>query len=334
MKKANIIFISWDHSYLIEREKHMLIRIFREKYGAENIESCPLDATDAYARYHDHIASVGLFQEKRMFVFFGGRSKKPTKNDAPGFEHFLDRLLPLLSDEDFLLFFDLTPHEIELKKWLNSHASIREQRFSWATKDWEKYTHLSSPSLARVLAAYQAQEKWREKWQENPLLWHTIFHSLTQLAILEQAGVTITDELIAEFSHGYEGGKNFDFVDAIMAENIEKALLSLDRIKNTIDQNSIDMFIASLLGILRKNLFVVRLRDAGMTREHIASTLTGMSPYMLTKAYNSRISAEKLWHFFEKIVTTNIAYKRGKWMKKNVLWRFLEIDTALFALKK
>lgn len=106
--------------------------------------------------------------------------------------------------------------------------------------------------------------------------------------------MTITDELIAEFSHGYEGGKNFDFVDAIMAENIEKALLSLDRIKNTIDQNSIDMFIASLLGILRKNLFVVRLRDAGMTREHIASTLTGMSPYMLTKAYNSRISAEKL----------------------------------------
>lgn len=64
------------------------------------------------------------------------------------------------------------------------------------------------------------------------------------------------------------------------------------KISKNIEQKDAEIFFAGLIGILRKNLYILTLRDAGHKESEILKILVGMNPYMTKKCLQSKISAK------------------------------------------
>ena len=316
MAFSNIIFIHGNNSYLIERERRGFLEIFAKKYGAENIQHCSLDDTDAYGTYRNELQMMGLFQEKRLFLFSGGREKK---SDAPGFEMILEEIAASISPDDFLIFSHINAGEPALITWLEKHASTRHMVLTWNVSDWERFTSLSSPSISRVLAYYAQAERQRDKGDVNPFLGHAIAHTLQSLGLFESSGKTITPTIIEQFSYAYEGAKIFDLIDTILRGKITDSIALLRTITQDMNTGEVQRFYASFVGILRQSLYIITLRDLGKKESEIAPLLGKIHPYVVGKNYNSPIKSATLSRFFSQVVHSSIAYKRGAGMKKTEL---------------
>lgn len=273
--QKNIIYIFGNNSALIEEDKNNLVRIFREKYGTESVEICPLGDGENFQIYHDKIMSVGLFENMRMFVFSGGREKKSrSKKENSGFEAILEKILPNLSENDFLLFYNLSAGEENLKKWLEKNATPRKRNMSWIASEWAKKFELPENIAKKILLRYQNAEKLRDTGDNNPLLGHAISATMEHISILHKNGENIDDSIIVQFSHEYSGDKNFSLVDAILAENISKSLELRKKIsENLTSPAEVNISLSSLIGILRKNAYILRLRDLGATQSQIIEKL-------------------------------------------------------------
>lgn len=261
--------------------------------------------------------------------------KSRSKKENNGFEIILEKILPNLNESDFLLFYNLGAGEENLKKWLEKNATLRKRNMSWIASEWAKKSELPENIAKKILLRYQNAEKLRDTGDSNPLLGHAISATMEHISILHKNGENIDDSIIAQFSHEFSGDKIFSFVDAILAENMVRALDLRKKIGDHLwNPNEINSLLSSLIWILRKNLYILTLRDLGATQSQIIEKLPWISSFMVEKALKSPIKSEKFWKFFQKIENINIAYRSGKWMKKNVLWQLLEIDTAILSLKK
>lgn len=335
--KKNIIHIHGDNSFLVEREKSGFVKIFKQKYTADSIEYFSLDNIEKYSEYLNSITSVSMFYEKRMFVFSGWKNEKISKKDEKNiidFGDLLEKNIDKIWENDFLLFYNLWKSEEKLKKFLLKIADNREKKFSYLSSEWEKYTHLSLTNIKKVLSIYERNEKLRDRWTSNKLLANNIFQTMTDLAILEWENIKITDEIIENFCKNFEWANNFLFIDAILNDDILTAHKILKRISNTLNYKNIDIFIGWIIGILRKNLYILRLKQMWLNIAEISKILEWTNDFIIKKTYNSKISVTKLAKIFQKIINSNIAYKSGKWMKDNILWRIFEINKALLELKK
>lgn len=101
----------------------------------------------------------------------------------------------------------------------------------------------------------------REYGETNPFIGKYIFMSLEQASVLEEAQIAITDDVLETITHPFDGAKIFDFTDAIMQKNITAAIEIFDTIKKSLESTTIDIFMASCIGIIRKNAYIVKLRD-------------------------------------------------------------------------
>ena len=160
MTFSQIIFIHGNDSYRIERERQGFVQIFEKKYGKENIQHFSLSDTTQYSTYRNELLTLGLFQEKRLFIFSGGREQK---TETPGWEMILDEIAKDIAPGDFLVFSHITDHERALIQWLEKNATSRLRNLSWKTIDWEPYTSLSQEAIKKVLVHYENREKQREK---------------------------------------------------------------------------------------------------------------------------------------------------------------------------
>lgn len=343
MEKQNIIHIFGNNSFLVDREKHGLVLNFQKKYGKENIELCPIDQESTgneniWKEYRNNISTLGFFQEKRLFIFYSakisswkkkGKTKKGKEADTV--TPFLEEIQKNLSDEDFLIFVHINSEETELLGFLEKYATKREKNFSWKSKDWEKYTPLSETNIQRVLRYYADAEKLRDKGDENPFLWHAIIHTMNHLAALEEQHI-ITDDMLADFSEAYAGAKIFDLIDAIMIGNIRKSLVILEKIAENMDNNP-NIFFSGFMTLIRQWVFVIRLREIGKTKKEIG-TMTWLHPFVIEKHFKSPLSSKKISHFYQKLIASSVAYKKGNWLEKVKLWQILDIQLALLVLKK
>lgn len=335
--KKNIIYIHGDNSFLVEREKSGFVKIFKQKYTTDSIEYFSLDNTEKYGEYLNSITSVSMFYEKRMFVFSGWKNEKISKKDEKNIIDFVDLLeknIDKIWENDFLLFYNLWKTEEKLKKFLLKIADCREKKFSYLSSEWEKYTNLSTSVIKKVLTIYEQNEKLRDRWTENKLLSSNIFQTMNNLAILERENIKINDEIIEDFCYNFEWANNFLFIDAILNEDLEKSHKILKRITKTLNYKNIDIFIGWIIWILRKNLYILRLKQLWLNTTEITKILEWTSDFIIKKAYNSKISTTKLAKIYQKIINSNIAYKSGKWMKDTILWRIFEINKVLLELKK
>lgn len=351
MKKTNIIHIFGNNSFLVEREKVGMITLFREKYGEMSIHFCQLqnnyneESLKKYREYSAGILSGNLFAEKQLFVFFGGNDKKSTdewkkiskktndKEEEYGITRVLESILPNIPETAFLLFHNIGKSEKNLLKWLDANASEREKNLSFSPRDWEKYTYLSTKILTKILKIYEETEKNRDRNSTNPELGHNIFQSIKHLEILEKNNFPLDDAIIEKFTHSYDGYTVFRLIDAIFWGNISEAHRVNTKIMNNISEKNLDIFFGWFITNFRKSVYILKLHELGFSSKEIEKYLW-VKNFQINKTLWTRIEHEKLKKFFQKIILSNIAYKRGKWMKETLLWRFFEIDKALLELKK
>ena len=136
-------------------------------------------------------------------------------------------------------------------------------------------------------------------------------------------------EVIA-LCQSYTGDTVFALADAIVNMNIP---LSLDILKRISSVGRVDEWISWLIGSLRNILYIQSLRSFGVSESEIA-TLIQAHPYVLKKWYRVGISLPALREIYQELIMSNIAYKKGEWMKENELWRILAIELALLGLQK
>lgn len=63
----------------------------------------------------------------------------------------MEKIFPLISDTDYLIFHSLNEGEENLKKWLINHAHNIEYNMSWHVEDWQKYTTLNPEIIKKIL---------------------------------------------------------------------------------------------------------------------------------------------------------------------------------------
>lgn len=74
-KKKNIISITGVDTYGVRKEKEQWKKIFREKYGSENIEEVRIEEVKDWSRIEQDMQSMGLFATRRLWCFSGGFAK-------------------------------------------------------------------------------------------------------------------------------------------------------------------------------------------------------------------------------------------------------------------
>lgn len=211
-----------------------------------------------------------------------------------------------------------------MKNWLKKNADLRtydqqkkqdnpeKYNLSFHIHSWEKFSQLSRPILQKVLKKYENAEKNREKGDSNPLLGHAIFGTIKNLEILEKSGISLNDRIIEQFCHEYEGQKIFDFIDAIMAKNFNKALTMNANFSKNLSSSEAESFFSSLISLLKKNLYIINMKEAGFSQKEIATILPDVHPYMITKCFSSTILPEELRKIFTICNNFVLAYRSGK----------------------
>ncbi|PID84578.1 hypothetical protein CSB09_00225 [Candidatus Gracilibacteria bacterium] len=335
MKHKNIIYITGDDSFGIERELNGLISIFEKKYGNINIEKIALE--NAHKIHESLFLSLGLFSEKRLFIIRGSQSSKNTKKkEVPGLESVLENIHGTLSEDTILIFAFLPKTEKKLENWLKKHASLREKKFSWLPSAWTPRTTLDAKYVANILSLYKKYESLRDNYNPNPWIAHEIMHTIEMAEILNDSGTTLDMPTIEKLIHAYQGGHLFQFIDSILAGNIQASIKKLQAFYH---HDSIYPFLAGLVSSLRNSLYVITLRDLGKSVQYIAEHLSMHSnprtnAFLIQKSYKSSLSQKEISNFYQKIISKKILYQSGFGMKKSELGILFEIELALLNLKK
>ncbi|MBX9808976.1 hypothetical protein K2X92_01125 [Candidatus Gracilibacteria bacterium] len=325
--KKNIIYITGNDSYGIEGEVKRWLGAFRGKFGDINIDRFDLSDQSSLKGIADVILMSGLFVEKRLFIFRGGRDRK---SKAAGLEDILTSQLDNLPDDHFLFFHNISDKEEGLKTWLSKNADVRNIDTLWDKKIWESRFDIDSQIISLVLKIYQEGESSRERGDSYSLIGHDIAHTFEMISLLQESGKKLDNTEISGLCYGYGGDTLFSLVDAIMGLNIPLALAIYHRVTAT---NRIDEWFGSFVGLLRNNLYIKRMKDMGESENEIANLLK-IHPYMLKKGYSSKISYVEIRKLYEKLISMSIAYKRGKGLKDSELGRILSIELALLGLQK
>lgn len=325
--KKNIIYITGNDSYGVEMEIQRWLGVFQSKFGNINVDRYDLSDTVNLKWIGDMILMSGLFVEKRLFIFRGGRDRK---SKALWLENILQEKLSSIPDEHFLLFHNISEKEEWLISWLLDNADVRKINTIWDTKTWATRIHLDENILRTILNTYQKAEDGREKWDYNNLIGHNIANTMKVIFLLQESWKRLDNSDIIWLCHEYSWDTVYALIDAIMSINIHLSIEILHRITSTSKSEDV---LKSLISLLRNNLYIKYLKHYGSTESEIVNILK-IHPYKIKLCYSSKITYQSLKNIYEKFVSTSIAYKKGKWLKDSELWRILSIELALLGLQK
>lgn len=325
--KKNIIYISGNDSYGVELEIKRWLGVFQSKFGNINIDRYDLSDGTSLRWIGETILMGGLFAEKRLFIFRGGRDRK---SKALWIENILEEKIWNIPDEHFLLFHDISEKEEWLIDWLAINADNRKIDTLWDKKIWADRTSLDENTVKIILHIYREAELRREKWDSNNLLGHNIANTIRMISLLQEAWKKLDNSEIIWLCHEYSWDTMYSLVDAIMGLNIH---LSIEIFHRIVSSSDVDKLLRSLISLLRNNLYIKYLKHHWLTESDIVNILK-IHPYKIKLCYSSRITYITLKDIYEKLLASSIAYKRGKWLKDSELWRILSIELALLGLQK
>lgn len=80
-----------------------------------------------------------------------------------------------------------------------------------------------------------------------------------------------------------------------MSKNLKKSFL-LKKIfeKNIQTPTEMSLFMGQMIGIFKKNLYILTLKNSGKNASEIIKILPGISPYMVDKCMKSKINKKEL----------------------------------------
>ncbi len=344
---SNIIYITWNNSYAISREIERWVKVFEMKHGKENIDRFTLDDRSKFSMIRDNILSSGLFSSKRLFIFSGGIEKK--NPHGGGFEDILERIKDSIPEDHFLLFHNISEKEEWLRGsydpykktstlwWLGKNekterkegvVEIRKLDSLWDENYWMKeYPSLDERSIREVLRKYREGDATQELQEKNPNIGHLIAHTFEMIYLASENGERKFDENLIFTEWWYT---SFNLVDAITEERYDTALTMMKRMNENTKSKDI---LRSLIFNLRNTLYIKYLAWQGKNLGEIGEIL-GIHPYPLKKNWWSPISEAKIKHLYQKLVKIDRAYKSGKWVQDDELWRIFSIELVLLELKK
>jgi hypothetical protein len=324
----NIIHITGNDSYGVELELERWLGAFRGKFGDINIDRYDLGDKDSMKWIGNMILMSGLFAEKRLFIFRGGRDRK---SKTEWLEKILNEKVGDIPEDHYLLFHSIWEKEEWLTSWLRKNADTRKIDTIWDRDAWEKRSDIDPTILKLILSTYKSAEATRGKDESmHPLLGHDIAHTIEIVSLTQSIGQKLEKDELISLCHGYGGDSIYTLTDTLISMNIAGSIDILHRITAT---NKVDEWISRWIASMSKILYIKYFKEHGERESDIAS-ITGLYPSAVQKWYTSKISYQKLREFYTKIVTMSVAYKRGKWLKDNELWRILAIELALLDLQK
>jgi DNA polymerase III delta subunit len=323
----NIIHITGNDSYGVELELERWLGAFRGKFGDINIDRYDLGDKDSMKWIGDRILMSGLFAEKRLFIFRGGRDRK---SKAEWLEKILTEKIEDIPEDHYLLFHNVWEKEEWLTSWLAKNADTRKIDTIWDRDAWEKRSDIDITTLKLILSTYKSAEATRGKDEiGNPLLGHNIAHTIEMVSLAGSGNKLDTEDIIG-LCHGYGGDTMFALADAVVSMDIARSIDILHRITAT---TKVDEWFGSWMGSLRNTLYIRYLREHG-ERESDIIDITRLHSYVVQKWYTSKISYSELQKLYNKLAMMSVAYKRGKWLRDSELWRILAIELALLDLQK
>ncbi len=335
-KKKNIIYITGRDSYGVDMETHRFIDAFRLRQDGNNIDTYRIEDIRDWRDITQNIQTMGIFVEKRLFVFSGSLKKESSRSGEISkaekknslSESTLLSLCESISDDTFLIFswVEMDPKS-PLAAWLRANADIRTYDALWETPSWQaRYPTLDNDEVKSIITKYKQSDDGSES--ERPLS-YAIGQSLEKLSLLKESRpLTPSDYEDSLFLES--GGKMYDFSDAILRADASRALSIFHTL---LESMNIHAFLASFIGLIRASIYIKYYKSIGKTQSEIATLITA-HPYVIQKAYESRIEYRNLFDFYEKVLGLNIAYRSGKWRKDPELWRIFDIELAIMGLKK
>ncbi len=341
-RKKNIIYITGVDTYGVETETRRFIDAFRMRQDAEGVDMYHIEDIRDWNKIIQDTQTMSLFGTKRLFVFYGvlkiqedetfdieiSDSTEEKKNLRKSEDILLD-LCKTIYDDTFIIFSGVKiPAKSWLSKWLYENVDIRDFWDIWTEKVWEKrYPNLETDIIETLLRRYKTLI-WDDTDGSESFA-SEISLSLEKLSLIRESRL-IKDEDFDESLFLKWSGKMFDLSDAVFRWDAKR---SLSIFRNIIEKVNIYAFIASFLWLIRPSMYVRLLKEYGKTRKEVESIIKA-HPFVIQKAYESRISHDKLTWFYQKIISLNTAYRSGKGKKNAELWLIFDIELAIMGLKK
>lgn len=248
---------------------------------------------------------MGLFAEKRLFIFRGNREKEKKRGKKSDDTHPLISLLENLPDETFVVV-DGPRNEDELGKYLLLRSDVRMFDDVWSEEVWHhRYPSLDTTLIREIIKRYRMSvtEDSAEKRDTSHEI-HLALEKLSLLSLSKQIETQDIDETMGMSA----GAKTFDLVDAVMRGDASRAL-RLFRI--IIREETSDRFLPSFIGLMRNSVYTRFLREKEIHESEIVRTL-GAHPFVVQKALGSRIDWSTLRDFYDKLIDVNIASRSGR----------------------
>ena len=132
------------------------------------------------------ILMSGLFAEKRLFIFRGGRDRK---SKTEWLERILSDKIADIPEDHYLLFHNVWEKEEWLLSWLRKNADTRSIDTIWDRDAWEQRSDIAPQALALILSTYRSAESTRPR--DEPiyqLLGHDIAHTIEMVSLTERSG--------------------------------------------------------------------------------------------------------------------------------------------------
>ncbi len=336
-KKKNIIYITWRDSYGIDVETRRFVDAFRLRQDANNIDTYRIDEIRDWREVTQNMQTMGIFVEKRLFVFSGNLRKELSRNGEPSkaekknseAEKMLLWICESITDDTFLIFSWVTMDtKSPLALWLKDNADIRTYDTLWDIASWQsRYSILDNEEVKVIITKYKQSEDGIGE-SEIPIS-YAISQSLEKLALIRESRL-LTPSDYEESLFLESTGKMYDFSDAIMRADASRALRIFHLL---LESMNIHAFLASFMWLMRTSIYIKYYKSLWKTQSEIATLVTA-HPYVIQKSYESRIEYRDLFDFYEKILWLNTAYRSGKWRKDPELWLIFDIELAIMGLKK
>lgn len=336
-KKKNIISIRGKDIYGVQSETQRLIEAFKLRQDSNNIDTYRIEEIKDWRRVTQSMQTLWIFVEKRLFVFSGSLKKEPSRTGeiskaekkSSEAENFLLEICENMSDDTFLIFsgVETNPKSL-LTTWLEKNADVRVYDSIWNVATWQsRYSILTPEEIQSVMKKYKQSEDENEKWWN--MIAYALGQSLEKLSLLKESRILLSsdfeDSLILE-----SWGKMYDFSDAILRADAKRAL---NIFHSLLEGMNIHAFLASFLWLIRTSVYVKYYKSLWKSQSQIGNMISAHA-FVIQKSYESRINYTDLFHFYEKVLWLNIAYRSGKWRKDPELWRIFDIELAIMGLKK
>ncbi len=335
--KKNIILISGTDRIGALHELERFTKAFRDRQSDMNIESFAFDEIIDWNTVRQKILSVGLFVEKRLFIFRWNFEEKAEKGEkktkAKVQEDGKDTLLSILESIDTETFIILFPDGIIswwLSTWIAKNADIRKFEGVFSLETWAKrFPNIERSTVSEVVKKHEKLYALYEEYKKPRNISLFISESLEKIDLI-RLSETLTEEHIESSITLWWTWRMYDLADAVLEWNSQKSLTLFRAILSEIN---VYQFLPSFIWLIRSSVYVRFLKEKKMSERDITSLLK-LHPFVVKKSFHSRVSWPVLREFFDKIVTTNIAYRSWKWLHDAELWRIFSIEQVLMGLKK